>query len=188
MNTTEGPKQGSLAVKKHVRCKLKEVKHWLIGLVFFNEDIQIFILKITPNASLQQRKYVVQQELKMRTATYTHSSSGTTNRMLGEVCAAVLSVACTLFKADKMKFKNCKFWLKAWEGGCFLSASSNAVYVMTVSLIYVYFLSGHAVLILSIQSCLSWVTPCAVALLNNFYHFWRSDSEVSEERRRRQSL
>lgn len=92
---------------------------------------------------------------------------------VGEVCAAILSVACFLFKAEKMKFKNYVFWMKAWERGFFLSASSNAVYLMTVSSICVYLLFGHAVLILSIHSYLSWVTPCAAALLNNLHHIWQ---------------
>lgn len=37
----------------------------------------------------------------------------------------------------------------------------------------VYLFFGHAVLILSLHSYLSWVTPCAVALLNNLYHVWQ---------------
>lgn len=54
MNTTEGPNQGSLAVKHRKLCKYKKLSISLQVWFFLNEDIQILILPLkTPlSASL----------------------------------------------------------------------------------------------------------------------------------------
>lgn len=60
-------------------------------------------------------------------------------------------------------------WRHGKEGASLLPPQLLPAYCLYLNLV----LLGHAVLVLSLSSCLSWVTPCDVALPCNFCHLWR---------------